>query len=392
MSVKASEALTQPCKGYIVFCIEALLSNAAHKRTWAVELRPSSGITNFFIFKALLVVAPMLLLTSCAEPQLKCALNANIADPTSQTSPIHDPSLIRAGAHYYVYSSSALGTFYRSGDLRNWQRAGQVFDTLPEWLLQQLPDADHIGAPDLAFYNGRYLYFYQSHISNTCNAATGLATNTTLNPDDPDYAWIDHGLILRSTPHYDGIDIYCGNQDATYNAIDAHFFVDQEQIPWLVFGSTIGGIKLIELDPETLQPQPNAEFITLAQRWLLQDDPIIEAPHLVYRNGYYYLFVSFNHCCLDADTQYQVRVGRARQIKGPYYDADHWPMFLGGGTLLIAQDGDHMATDHSDLFSESGQDWLVHHAKRPDQAYRAYLHIRKLNWSDDHWPSLCATP
>ena len=111
MSVKASEALTQPCKGYIVFCIEALLSNAAHKRTWAVELRPSSGITSFFIFKALLVIAPMLLLTSCAEPQLNCALNPNIADPNSQTSPIHDPSLIRAGAHYYVYSSSALGTF-----------------------------------------------------------------------------------------------------------------------------------------------------------------------------------------------------------------------------------------------------------------------------------------
>ena len=29
------------------------------------------------------------------------------------------------------------------------------------------------------------------------------------------------------------------------------FFVDPEQSPWLVFGSTIGGIKLIELDPLT---------------------------------------------------------------------------------------------------------------------------------------------
>ena len=139
-------------------------------------------------------------------------------------------------------------------------------------------------------------------------------------------------------------------------------------------------------------PRPGAEFVTLAQRWLLQDDPIIEAPHLIYRNGYYYLFVSFNHCCLGADTRYQVRVGRSRQIQGPYYDADRWPLYFGGGTLLIAQDGDYVATGHSDLFSASGQDWLVHHAKRPDQAYRAYLHIRKLNWSDGNWPSLCTAP
>ena len=93
------------------------------------------------------------------------------------TSPIHDPTIERFEDAYYVYSSSALGSFYRSTDLISWQASGAVFEQMPDWLLNEIPEADHIGAPDISYYQGRYLLFYQSHISDTCNAATGLATN-----------------------------------------------------------------------------------------------------------------------------------------------------------------------------------------------------------------------
>ena len=248
--------------------------------------------------------------------------------------------------------------------------------------------ADHIGAPDISYYNGKYLLFYQSHKPNTCNAATGLATNTTLDPNDAGYEWLDHGLILRSEPFYDGLDVYCGNEDATFNAIDASFYVDNDT-PWLVFGSTIGGIKLIELDPKTLKPVDDAKFHTLAQRFLLQKDPIIEAPYLLHRDDYYYLFVSFNHCCLDEQTNYQVRVGRAKEITGPYYDQNGWPLQWGGGTLVIRRDGQFIGTGHADVWREDDIDWLVHHSKDPAQNYRAYLNIRRLDWTRQGWPTVC---
>ena len=48
-----------------------------------------------------------------------------------------------------------------------------------------------------------------------------------------------------------------------------------------------------------------------------------------------------------------------------------------------------MGTGHNDVFSESGADWLVHHAKHSGQEFRPFLHIRKIEWSEDSWPSVC---
>ena len=331
----------------------------------------------------------LLTIVGCSERPLTCQISPNVVDNDAATSPIHDPSIEHFDDRYYVYSSSALGSFYQSADLTNWQASGAVFDAMPDWLLRELPEADHIGAPDISYYQGRYLLFYQSHISDTCNAATGLASNAVLDPEHPDYAWVDHGLILRSKPFYDDVPIYCGNDDATFNAIDAQFFVDEENIPWLVFGSTIGGIKLIQLDPKTLKPADDAAYTTLAQRWLLQEDPIIEAPFITFRDGYYYLFMSFNHCCIYDDTSYQMRFGRSKEVTGPYIDQQGWPLYLGGGSLLIATDPPFVATGHGDIMQADDRHWLVHHAKLPAKNHLAHLQIRALNWTEDQWPTVC---
>jgi len=330
-----------------------------------------------------------LLATGCGEDTLECEVNGNIVSLNAGAAPVHDPAIMKAGETYYVYSSSDLGSFHTSTDMRDWAHAGQVFDEIPGWLLEEIPAADHIGSPDISYYRGRYLLFYQSHKSATCNAATGLATNTTLDPEDPDYAWIDHGQVLRSKPYFESVEIICGDDQAIFNAIDAHFFEDLDGTPWLAIGSTIGGIKLIELDPETLMPLPGRDYFTLAERFLLQADPVIEGAFIVFRHGYYYLFLSFNHCCKGEETRYQVRVGRSKALTGPYYDKQGWPLEWGGGTLVIERDGPLIGTGHSDVFAENGADWLVHHAKHAEQNFRPYLNIRKIEWDEELWPSVC---
>ena len=314
----------------------------------------------------------------------------NIVDRASDVTPIHDPAIFKQDDTYYVYSSSPLLSFYSSKDLRHWSAAGRVFDVLPDWILEHLPNADHIGAPDIARYNGRYVLFYQSHIAPTCNAGIAYATNTTLDPLDPSYAWVDHGLVLRSVPQ--GNDFLCGDGETFYDAIDPHFFVDADGTPWLAFGSTLGGIKLAQLDPNTLKPlTAPATFTILAARPLLQPDPIIEAPYILHRGGYYYLFLSHNRCCQGADTRYQIRVGRAEMLAGPYYDKDGTSLLEEGGTLLIDADGAMIGTGHNDIFSEGGIDWLVHHGYDSENDYEPVLNIRAILWDADGWPSVCRT-
>jgi arabinan endo-1,5-alpha-L-arabinosidase len=337
----------------------------------------------------IILIACSSLLGGCRDEVVDCALSENIVDLSSDVSPIHDPTMIELGGIYYLYSSSPLGSFHTSTDMRSWRLAGEVFDEIPAWLKALIPDADHIGSPDISYDDGRYLLFYQSHRPDTCDAATGLATNRTLDPTSPDYAWVDQGLVLRSEPFVSGIDVFCGGGGAIYNAIDPHFFRDPDGTPWLVFGSTIGGIKLVQLDPRSLKPLADPKFFTLAQRFLLQEDPIIEAPYIVHRGGFYYLFLSFNHCCRGDETNYQIRVGRSREVTGPYYDKEGSALLMGGGTLLIEEDGPFIGTGHGDVFSEAGVDWLVHHAKHTKQDHRPYLNIRRIEWDDEAWPSVC---
>ena len=70
-------------------------------------------------------------------------------------------------------------------------------------------------------------------------SAIGLATNPTLDPDDPAYHWADHGFVVR-TQDGDG-----------YNAIDPSVLHDSDGSLWLTFGSYWTGIKLTPLDPQT---------------------------------------------------------------------------------------------------------------------------------------------
>lgn len=315
----------------------------------------------------------------------------NLVDRASDVTPIHDPAIAREGGVYYVYSSSPLGTFHASPDLREWTRAGTVFERIPPWILELIPNADHIGSPDIEWYDGRWVLYYQSHVGGTCNAAIGVATNATLDPASPDYRWVDHGLVLRSAPLFENLDLICGVDDTWYDAIDPTLFVDpNDGKPWLLFGSTLGGLFLVDIDPVTLRPtgEPH-DFALLAARELLQADPIIEAPYLVHRDGWYYLFLSHNRCCMGANTRYKILVGRSRAIAGPYVDRDGVPLLEGGGTVLIEHEGSLIGTGHADVFTDRGWSYLVHHAYDAEHDYVPVLNVRRLDWDGEGWPRAC---
>lgn len=296
-------------------------------------------------------------------------------EPTGFIQRIHDPVMVKEGDAYYVFSTGARLIIICSPDMVTWEFCGRVFERPPGWIITAVPGIGDLWAPDIAYYNGRWQLYYSGSTFGSPRSVIGLATNVTLDPTSPEYSWVDEGLVIEST----------GAEN--WNAIDPNFIVDADGNPWLAFGSYWSGLKLIQLDPATGKPSAEAPTIyAIAQR--PTGSPAIEAAFIVHRHGYYYLFASFDQCCQGAGSTYNVRVGRAASITGPYLDRDGMPMLEGGGTLILQAYDRWRGPGHNGIFQEGATDWIVYHAYDARQSGISKLRIESLGWDAEGWPYL----
>ncbi len=286
---------------------------------------------------------------------------------------IHDPVMIKEGKYYYVFSTNGGIKITRSQDMKNFERIGQVFTRLPEWMPTNIKGINSLWAPDISCHNGTFYLYYSASSFGSRNSLIGLITNQTLNPDSPEYKWVDQGVVVKSS------------NDMNYNAIDPNLTFDQDNNYYLTFGSFWSGIKMIKINTNGLPRDNNETPISLCER----PNHAVEAPYIIYHNGYYFLFVSFDLCCKGANSTYKIMVGRAKDITGPYIDKDNIPMTEGGGSLILsASKGDRWkGPGHNAIFSENGKDYLIYHAYDSNIFYGpSALHIRDLLWDKDNWP------
>ncbi|HID20969.1 MAG TPA: arabinan endo-1,5-alpha-L-arabinosidase [Planctomycetaceae bacterium] len=284
---------------------------------------------------------------------------------------VHDPCIIKADGWYYVFSTSGGIQIRRSRDLWHWKRVGEVFDRIPSWTKKAVPGVKSLWAPDIAYFRGWYRLYYSVSTFGKNRSCIGLAINRTLDPSDKRYRWIDRGPVISSRPGRDN-----------FNAIDPNVVFDGRQ-PWLAFGSFWSGIKLIQLDPETgLRSARGRTIYSIASR----TGGAIEAPFVIKRGRFFYLFVSFDRCCRGIKSTYKIKVGRSERITGPYKDRAGRPMMKGGGTLVLAGYGRYRGPGHNAVLSEKGRSWLVHHFYDAQHAGVATLQIRPLLWDSDGWP------
>lgn len=299
-------------------------------------------------------------------------------------SPVHDPCIIRESDTYYVFSTDLGGgtgsqiPCRRSKDLRNWEKFGYVFNEIPDWALKAVPGTGGIWAPDISYTNGKYLLYYACSTFGKNGSAIGLATNTTLNPNVVGYAWKDEGLVFKSQPGDD------------FNAIDPNHVVDAQGNHWLAFGSFWGGIKLIQLDPATNKPMAGAPIHSLAKR--PTDNPgldAIEAAFIIERQGWYYLFCSFDFCCRAENSNYYTVVGRSRSITGPYGDRSRYAMSTGNGTVVLPHDPNARwrGPGGCSILRDAGHDYIAYHAYDARREGSPTLRIAPLVWSEDGWPT-----
>ncbi len=289
---------------------------------------------------------------------------------TGSPTPIHDPSIIAADGWHYVFNTGRGVPIWRSRDLQTWRRAGRAFESdVPAWAAEVAPSAVDQWAPDVSRIGDRFVLAYAVSRFGTNDSAIGIAVSDSIDPKTA--AWRDLGLVVRSA------------KEDNFNAIDPQVLSTRDGRVFLALGSMWDGIFLRELNPRSLRPLKEELIGPIAAR---PNGDTIEAAFLVERGKYWYLFVSFDACCRGSKSTYNIRVGRAERLKGPYVDREGVPMTEGGGTPLLSGSGPEIGTGHCSVIRD-GDDWLLaYHYYDPAAAGRPTLGIRDLHWDKDGWP------
>jgi len=296
--------------------------------------------------------------------------------------PVHDPVIILQGSTYYVFCTGQGITTFSSVDRKHWKQLKPVFDKAPAWAVKAIPGfGGHIWAPDISYHNRQFYLYYAVSAFGKNTSCIGLATNTTLDIDSPNFKWTDHGKVVQSVPGRD-----------MFNAIDPNLIMDENNIPWLAFGSFWNGIKLVKLDSSLSTVAQPEEWYTIAARKredFLPDsvagNAAIEAPFIYKHQQYYYLFTSFDYCCRGQQSTYKMMVGRCEKVTGPYIDKDGKLLNAGGGSLVLEGDKKWYGVGHNAVADFDGIDYLVFHAYDAADNGRSKLRIEKITWLND-WP------
>jgi arabinan endo-1,5-alpha-L-arabinosidase len=267
---------------------------------------------------------------------------------------IHDPStIVECNEKFYTYGTG--GSCLVSDDGWTWRRG--------------VTPARRGMAPDLIHLGDRYYLYVAANIGGQPQAAINMIWSPTLDPNSPDYKWEEGGIVASS----DGVE-FC-------NAIDPGVFRDPTDGKlWLVYGSYFGYIRLVQLDPRTgKRLDPASKPVNLAIN--------CEAPDLIYHDGWYYLLATHGSCCRGADSGYNIRVGRARKVTGPFLDHTGLDMLLGGGKLFVGSGGRVIGPGHFGLLDlgDGVQKFSCHFEADLDRGGASVLDIRPLLWRDG-WP------
>lgn len=284
----------------------------------------------------------------------------------------HDPStIVKDGNKYWTFTTGQGITSLYSTDLVNWTAGPRpVFlnNTFPSWITPKVPGfTGNFWAPECIFMNGQYYLYYSCSTFGSKVSAIGLATNTTLDPANPAYQWVDQGEVIST------------NASSTVNAIDPAIFKDTNGDVWLSYGSFFGGIRITKLDATT-----GKVLNTSNQTAVVNSNP--EAAYLTKNGSYYYMFFNRGACCNGVNSTYYIMVGRSTSPTGPFLDQSGVSINSGGGTLVLNVSGRYVGPGHTGIFTENGVNYFSHHYYDGDANGAPKLGLAKLTWDAAGWP------
>lgn len=283
----------------------------------------------------------------------------------------HDPStIVQENGRYYVFGTGWGILSKSSTDLTHWTNGPAIFNAPAPWVPQAVPGfRGHTWAPDVIRLNGQFHLYYSVSSFGKQVSAIGLATSPTLDSAATNYLWTDRGVVIQST------------NGSPFNTIDPNLLLDTDGKLWMTFGSYWQGIFLLPLDARTGLRADTNPPVRLA--W----NHSVEAACLTRHDDFYYLFVNWGQCCQGTNSTYEVRMGRANKINGPYLDRAGKDLAAGGGTMFLESTGRFIGPGHIGILNEGGTNWFSYHYYDADSRGRSRLALGQMEWSADGWPA-----
>jgi arabinan endo-1,5-alpha-L-arabinosidase len=299
----------------------------------------------------------------------------------SYTNPVYtggtgaDPHIIRYEDAFYIYVTG--GNLLKSIDMINWTDLGTVIEK-PTWGTQNA----NIWAPDIVKIGNTFLLYYSLSTWGDPNPGVGVAS--ALHPEGP---WIDHGKLFDS------------EEIGVNNSIDPTVFIGQDNKVYMIWGSMRGNYG-IELSSDGLSVLNGIEYANEHKVHVAGYDTSVgwsgdtyEGQYVIFKDGYYYLFLSSGSCCDGLNSNYHVRVSRSRSPLGPYIDDEGRDILSGYRGRIVVQSSSRMVGPghNSIIIDDAGTYWMVYHAYRTDDGLThngRQVSIDPLIWSEDGWPYL----
>jgi arabinan endo-1,5-alpha-L-arabinosidase len=294
-------------------------------------------------------------------------VNVSYTAPDTDVIGIHDPSLLKVGPTYYLFSTHGTLHAHESADRVNFADDGFALPSLPSWTNSYTASSGDLWAPDASAHNGAYWLYFAASGSGSTNSAIGLA----ISPSGVPGTFVDSGAA-----------IYTSTQCSGSNAIDPTSVVDGSGNAWMAFGSWSNGINIVPVSNTTGIPT-GAACTQLAYH---PTGTGIEGSYIYPHNGYYYLFASIDDCCAGVTSTYRIIVGRSTSVTGPYTDRGGVALTSGGGTILLSAHGNIDGPGGESLITDTDGTILVYHYYDANNSGYPALGINVLGWTSDGWP------
>ncbi len=295
------------------------------------------------------------------------AVTVSYNAPDSSTVGIHDPSILKVGSSYYLFSTHSSIHAHTSPDRINFSDDGTALSSAPAWTNAYTGASGDLWAPDASAHNGVYWLYYAASTFGSTDSAIGLATSPSGQPG----TFVDIGSPA-----------YTSTKCAGANAIDPASVVDFSGNTWLAFGSYSSGIQIVPVDNATGIPTSAA----CTQLAFHPSGTGIEGSYIYPHAGYFYLFASVDTCCKGVSSTYRIIVGRSSVITGPYTDRGGVALTAGGGTIVLSAHGNINGPGGQSAFLDSDGDVLVYHYYDGNNNGYPALGLNLIGWTADGWP------